>query len=48
MDHAALRTREQLVRTCLEDIVMGKLHGLAIGLDICTTLHMPVSLDDLE
>ena len=42
------RTREQLVRACLEDIVMGKLHGLAIGLDICTTLHMPVSLDDLE
>jgi ethanolamine ammonia-lyase large subunit len=42
------RTREQLVRTCLEDIVMGKLHGLAIGLDICTTLHMSVSLDDLE
>ncbi len=42
------RTKEQLVRTCLEDIVMGKLHGLAIGLDICTTLHMSVSLDDLE
>jgi len=42
------RTREQLVRTCLEDIVMGKLHGLAIGLDICTTLHMSISLDDLE
>ena len=42
------RSREQLVRTCLEDIVMGKLHGLTIGLDICTTLHMSVSLDDLE
>jgi ethanolamine ammonia-lyase large subunit len=42
------RTREQLVRCCLEDIVMGKLHGLAIGLDICTTLHMDVSLSDLE
>jgi len=41
------RTREQLVRCCLEDIVMGKLHGLTIGLDICTTLHMDVSLDDL-
>lgn len=41
------RTREQLVRCCLEDIVMGKLHGLIIGLDICTTLHMDVSLDDL-
>jgi ethanolamine ammonia-lyase large subunit len=41
------RNREQLVRCCLEDIVMGKLHGLMIGLDVCTTLHMDVSLDDL-
>ena len=38
------RTREQLVRCCLEDIAMGKLHGLTIGLDICSTLHMDVSL----
>ncbi|GEL72584.1 ethanolamine ammonia-lyase subunit EutB [Myxococcus virescens] len=42
------RTREQLVRCCLEDIAMGKLHGLTIGLDICSTLHMDVSLDDLD
>ena len=42
------RTREQLVRCCLEDIVMGKLHGLMIGLDVCSTLHMDVSLDDLR
>ncbi len=42
------RTKEQLVRCCLEDIVMGKLHGLCIGLDICSTLHMSVSLDDLD
>ena len=42
------RTREQLVRCCLEDIVMGKLHGLTIGLDVCTTLHMDLSLDDLD
>lgn len=41
------RNKEQLVRCCLEDIVMGKLHGLMIGLDVCTTLHMDVSLDDL-
>ncbi|MFO0978550.1 MAG: ethanolamine ammonia-lyase subunit EutB [Planctomycetaceae bacterium] len=41
------RTREQLVRCCLEDIAMGKLHGLTIGLDVCSTLHMDVSLDDL-
>jgi ethanolamine ammonia-lyase large subunit len=42
------RTREQLVRCTLEDILMGKLQGLTSGLDICTTLHMSVSLDDLE
>jgi ethanolamine ammonia-lyase large subunit len=42
------RTREQLVRCCLEDIVMGKLHGLTLGLDVCSTLHMEVNLDDLD
>ncbi len=42
------RTREQLVRCCLEDIVMGKLHGLTIGLDVCSTLHMDVTLEDLD
>ncbi len=42
------KTREQLVRCCLEDTVMGKLHGLTIGLDICSTLHMDITLDDLE
>ncbi len=42
------KTKEQLVRCCLEDTVMGKLHGLTIGLDICSTLHMDVSLDDLD
>ena len=42
------RSREQLVRCCLEDLVMGKLHGLCIGLDVCATLHMDVSLDDLD
>lgn len=42
------RSREQLVRCCLEDIAMGKLHGLCIGLDVCSTLHMDVSLDDLD
>jgi ethanolamine ammonia-lyase large subunit len=42
------RTRQQLVRCCLEDIVMGKLHGLTIGLDVCSTLHMDVTLDDLN
>ncbi len=42
------RTREQLVRCCLEDIAMAKLHNLTIGLDICSTLHMDVTLDDLN
>ena len=42
------KTREQLVRCTLEDIAMGKLHGLVAGLDICSTLHMEVTLDDLE
>ena len=42
------KSREQLVRCCLEDIAMGKLHGLTIGLDVCSTLHMTVSLDDLD
>jgi ethanolamine ammonia-lyase large subunit len=42
------RTREQLVRCCLEDIVMGKLHGLCLGLDVCATLHMDISLGDLD
>ena len=41
------RNRDQLVRCCLEDTVMGKLHGLTIGLDICSTLHMDITLDDL-
>ena len=27
---------------------MGKLHGLTIGLDVCSTLHMEVSLQDLD
>jgi ethanolamine ammonia-lyase large subunit len=42
------RTKEQLVRCCLEDTAMGKLHGLTIGLDICSTLHMDVNLEDLD
>ena len=42
------RTKEQLVRCCLEDILMGKLQGLVSGLDVCSTLHMSVSLDDLD
>jgi ethanolamine ammonia-lyase large subunit len=44
------RTEEQLLRTCLEDMVMAKLHGLTMGLDVCSTFHMgiePASLQKL-
>jgi ethanolamine ammonia-lyase large subunit len=34
------RTADQLLRACLEDTVMAKLHGLAMGLDVCSTFHM--------
>src|SRR5207237_6208268 len=36
------RTAEQLERACLEDVVMGKLHGLTMGLDVCATFHMGI------
>ncbi len=38
----------QLQRACLEDLFMGKMHGLAMGLDICSTYHMGVEIDDLD
>ena len=44
------RTAEQLERACLEDMVMAKLHGLTMGLDVCATFHMgiaPHALRDL-
>jgi ethanolamine ammonia-lyase large subunit len=36
------RTAEQLERACLEDVVMAKLHGLTMGLDVCATFHMGI------
>ncbi len=36
------RTVEQLERACLEDVVMAKLHGLTMGLDVCATFHMGI------
>jgi ethanolamine ammonia-lyase large subunit len=36
------RTADQLQRACLEDIVMAKLHGLTMGLDVCATFHMGI------
>ena len=41
---------DQLERACLEDAVMAKLHGLTMGLDVCSTFHMgiaPRTLKDL-
>ena len=37
------RTVEQLERACLEDVVMAKLHGLTMGLDVCATFHMGIA-----
>jgi ethanolamine ammonia-lyase large subunit len=36
------RTPAQLMRACVEDSVMGKLHGLTMGLDVCATFHMGI------
>jgi ethanolamine ammonia-lyase large subunit len=38
---------EQLERACLEDVVMAKLHGLTMGLDVCATFHMGISPQEL-
>jgi ethanolamine ammonia-lyase large subunit len=32
----------QLERVCLEDVVMARLHGLTMGLDVCATFHMGI------
>ncbi len=37
------RTAEQLERACLEDVVMAKLHGITMGLDVCATFHMGIA-----
>ena len=42
------RTPAQLMRACLEDSVMGKLHGLTMGLDVCATFHMGIDPDKLR
>src|SRR5262249_7100955 len=41
------RTPGQLLRACLEDTLMGKLHGLTMGLDVCATFHMGIDPDEL-
>jgi len=42
------RTGEQLERACLEDVVMAKLHGLTMGLDVCATFHMGIAPSELR
>ena len=42
------RTAGQLQRACLEDVVMAKLHGLTMGLDVCATFHMGIAPDALQ
>ncbi len=42
------RTGEQLRRACLEDVVMAKLHGLTMGLDVCSTFHMGIAPAELQ
>ena len=42
------RDARQLERACLEDLVMAKLHGLTMGLDVCATFHMGISPGELR
>src|SRR5204863_8751447 len=37
-----------LRRACLEDTVMAKLHGLMMGLDVCSTFHMGIEPERLQ
>jgi ethanolamine ammonia-lyase large subunit len=42
------RSTAQLERACLEDTVMGRLHGLTMGLDVCATFHMGIAPGELR
>src|SRR5688572_5809401 len=42
------KTAAQLERACLEDLVMAKLHGLTMGLDVCATFHMGIRPAELR
>lgn len=42
------RTGGQLLRTCLEDSMMAKLHGITMGLDVCATFHMGIDPRELH
>jgi ethanolamine ammonia-lyase large subunit len=39
---------DQLERVCLEDVVMARLHGLTMGLDVCATFHMGIAPAELR
>lgn len=41
-------TGGQLLRTCLEDSMMAKLHGITMGLDVCATFHMGIDPRELH
>jgi ethanolamine ammonia-lyase large subunit len=42
------RTAGQLKRACLEYAMMAKLHGLTMGLDVCSTFHMGLDPESLR
>ena len=42
------RTGDQLLRACLEDTFMAKLHGITMGLDVCATFHMGIEPPELQ
>ena len=42
------RTGDQLLRACLEDTLMAKLHGITMGLDVCATFHMGIDPHELQ
>jgi ethanolamine ammonia-lyase large subunit len=42
------RSAAQLERACLEDTVMARLHGLTMGLDVCSTFHMGIAPAELR
>ena len=42
------RTGRQLLRACLEDTVMARLHGITMGLDVCSTFHMGIDPTELQ
>src|SRR5882762_378232 len=42
------RTGDQLLRACLEDTMMAKLHGITMGLDVCATFHMGIDPRELH